>query len=294
MSFLKINCTVKYCEEQPNVTWCKFVDGADCKAVGKDSNVKIWQEPVHNEINLIMSYMEIKQTTKGYSGEYSCRVSHSVVGHTINVTVISNAFSTLTSVTFSDELSTTDSKHLNHSGWLPYVIICVAIVTLVVLVMLISFLILHGCKRSSRSYHTEPKGSSQAQKTEHTVQDSCPTRRPSARMTPSPSVPKRDRSLRHHPTQSPALRHQPAHATSLNGTSLQGLLTLPRAPSSPHPDSDPRSAMTHGSPGNSRDRRPSQVLYATLDHLAPKDASRTHPKIHPEEEFSEYASIRVS
>ncbi|KAL2081053.1 hypothetical protein ACEWY4_022906 [Coilia grayii] len=174
MSSLKINCTVLSCKKQSTVTWCKL-DETNCKALTEDSNVKIWQEPVDDEINLIMSYMEIKQTTKGYSGEYSCRISEVTAGHAINVTVIhsehfesttenTNEFSTTDNkhskqgfpsvvghtinVTVINDLSTTD-EHSNQ-GWLPYVIICVAIyvVIFVALVMLISFLRLYVYKSS--------------------------------------------------------------------------------------------------------------------------------------------------
>lgn len=124
----------------------------------------------------------------------------------------------------------------------------------------------------------------------------CPTRRSSARAKPSPSVPKRDRSLRCQPTQSPVLPKATAYDNNhFNEThSLHGLLTLPRAPYSQGSPSNTRSDLLNENQANSRDRRPSQVLYAALDHLTQRDASRTAPKFQPQEEFSEYASIRIS
>ncbi|XP_062389468.1 B- and T-lymphocyte attenuator-like [Sardina pilchardus] len=293
MSTLKIICPVKYCEPPPTVTWCRLVDNTTCTPLPENRYVRIWQELVSNEDNLIKSYMEIKEATKAYSGLYKCAVSATSVGHSISVTV--TGADQLENTTHTDN---TNSPSPGTDGadpdWLPYVYICGGILTIVMLVMLISFLSLHGCKRSSRSHLTDPTGPSQ--KTEQIAEAQCPTRRSSARVSPSPSVPKRDRSLRCHPTQSPALSKAATYDQHrLNETpSLHGLLTLPRAPPSQSSPSNQRSALLAQHQGSPRDRRPSQVLYAALDHLAPRDAPRTVPKFQPEEEFSEYASIRVS
>ncbi|XP_041938766.1 B- and T-lymphocyte attenuator isoform X1 [Alosa sapidissima] len=292
MSTLIMNCPMKYCEPPPTVTWCRLDADNTCTPLPENPNVEIWQESVSNEDNLIISYMEIKKTTKDYSGLYRCGVDATTTGHSISVTV-----------TGVDQLENTTHNYNTISlpgtngpalEWLPYVFICGGIVTVVMVVMLISFLSLHGCKRSSRSHSIDPTGPSH--KTEQIAEAQCPTRRSSARVTPSPSVPRRDRSLRCHPTQSPALSKATAYDHHhLNETqSLHGLLTLPRAPPTQSSPSNHRSALLTQSQGSPRDRRPSQVLYAALDHLAPRDAPRTVPKFQPEEEFSEYASIRLS
>ncbi|XP_076118632.1 uncharacterized protein LOC143099593 isoform X2 [Alosa pseudoharengus] len=292
MKTLKINCPVKYCEPTPNVTWCRLEINKTCTQLTENPNVKIWQELVSNEDKLIISYMEIQEATKDYSGLYRCRVDATITGHSISVTVTGVDYVERT--TYNKNISSVADTDDADQDWLPYVFICGGIVTVVMLVMLISFLSLHGCKRSSPSHSIDPTGPSH--KTEQIAEAQCPTRRSSARVTPSPSVPKRDRSLRCHPTQSPALSKAAAYDHHhLNETqSLHGLLTLPRAPPTQSSPSNHRSGLLTQSQGSPRDRRPSQVLYAALDHLAPRDAPRTVPKFQPEEEFSEYASIRIS
>ncbi|XP_052461425.1 uncharacterized protein LOC128019469 isoform X2 [Carassius gibelio] len=140
--------------------------------------------------------------------------------------------------------------------WLPYLFISLGIVILVAMITLISILFINGFKSSRRKKAHRPQ-------VQYTATSFLPS-------SPSRSFLKREFS-----------EESLQHSRDSNTCSL----TLPPGRSALRVSDcsdDPFS--------NRRESRSSQVVYASLHHLAPSSATPRQTR----EEFSEYASIRVS
>ncbi|XP_058885926.1 vascular endothelial growth factor receptor 1-like [Acipenser ruthenus] len=86
MKTLTINCTVNYCEEEPEVTWCKIL-GTDCKPLNAAVKTSWNQSSNHSAV----SFLTFFNITLNDSGQYRCKAVDvrgiSSVGHSITVNV---------------------------------------------------------------------------------------------------------------------------------------------------------------------------------------------------------------
>ncbi|XP_041115962.1 B- and T-lymphocyte attenuator-like isoform X2 [Polyodon spathula] len=86
MRTLTINCTVNYCEEEPEVTWCKIL-GSDCKPLNARVETS-WNQP---SIHSAVSSLTFFNISLNDSGQYRCKAVDvrgiSSVGHSITVNV---------------------------------------------------------------------------------------------------------------------------------------------------------------------------------------------------------------
>ncbi|XP_050958978.1 B- and T-lymphocyte attenuator isoform X2 [Labeo rohita] len=256
----KISCNLVHCGDQTiNVTWTKEnlnkwipVSGADQMSLSQNNLSS----------KLLTSYLTFTNISKHHDGLYRCELqllNSSTVSHHINVSVSDDMM--------EDEMSciekreNTDSGSNSYPWWLPYLCICLGVVILVVIVILISILCINGCKSSRR------KNAQRAQ-LQYTAT--------SVLSSPRPSVLKRDDFVCVQYSEEPQQQH--AHDSNTSN------LTLPPGQSTSH--------VANCSDDPLSNRRESQVVYASLHHLAPTPSSATPRQT--QEEFSEYASIRVS
>ncbi|XP_059417307.1 uncharacterized protein LOC132152571 [Carassius carassius] len=288
---LKISCNLMHCDEQTfNMTWTKE-ELKEWIPVSEADQMSISQYYSSSDPKMLSSYLTFTNISKHHGGLYRCELkssNFSTVSHYINVSVSGNyCLSTfyvnhicyvrwkplepsvmicwkmkcLTLKVRAAEREISDSRD---SGlwWLPYLFISLGIVILVVMVTLISILFINGFKSSRRKNLQR----SQVQYTATSVLPSSPSR----------SVLKRDELVCVQYSE-----ESQQHSRDSNTCSL----TLPPGRSAlcvSDCSDDPLS--------NRRESRSSQVVYASLHHLAPSSATPRQTQ----EEFSEYASIRVS
>ncbi|XP_042586802.1 B- and T-lymphocyte attenuator-like [Cyprinus carpio] len=210
--------------------------------------------------NMLTSYLTFTNISKHHEGSYRCELmlpQFSMYSHHINVSVSDY----IVEYELTVEIENTDSS--SGSWWLPYLFICLGVLILILTVMLISVLCINGFKSSRRKNAQR----SQVQYTATSVLSSS-----------SPIVLKRDEFVC--VQNSEGLQQHSHNSKTCN-------LTLQPGQSTSHVSDcsdDPLS--------NRKDSTSFQVVYASLHHLAPTPSStRSHQT---QEEFSEYASIRVS
>ncbi|XP_059355317.1 B- and T-lymphocyte attenuator [Carassius carassius] len=208
--------------------------------------------------NMLTSYLTFTNILKHHEGSYRCELNlpdFSMNSHHINVSVSGKDFLFPLTV----ERDNTDSSSGSYPWWLPYLFICLGVLILVLIVMLISILCINGCKSLRRK-------NAQRSKVQYTAT--------SVLSSSSPIVLKRDEFVCGQELQK--------HSRDSNSCNL----TLQSRQSTSHVSDcsdDPLS--------NRKDSRSSQVVYASLHHLAPTPSSTTSRQT--QEEFSEYSSIRV-
>ncbi|XP_052422052.1 B- and T-lymphocyte attenuator [Carassius gibelio] len=254
----KISCNLTYCDEQTvNVTWTKQNMREWIPISGADQ-ISTSQNYSSSDPNMLTSYLTFTNISKHHEGSYRCELNlpdFSMNSHHINVSVSDN----ITEYEMTIERDNTDSSSGTYPWWLPYLSICLGVLILVLIVMLISILCINGSTSSRRK-------NAQRSKVQYTAT--------SVWSSSSPIVLKRDDLVCGQELQK--------HSRDSNSCSL----TLQSGQSTSHVSDcsdDPLSER--------KDSRSSQVVYASLHHLAPKPSSTTSRET--QEEFSEYASIRV-
>ncbi|KAK2905281.1 hypothetical protein Q8A67_007080 [Cirrhinus molitorella] len=262
---LKISCNLVYCDDQAiNVIWTKD-NLKERILVNETDQMSTSQSYLSPNPKMLTSYLTFTNILKHHDGLYRCELmvpSYSIYSHSINVSVSDD----ITEVTMScTDMTTgkenTDSTSNSYPWWLPYFFICLGVVILVLIVILTSILCNNGFKSSRRKNKQRAKYSATSDFS-----------------SPRPSVLKRDEFVCVQYSEEPQ-----QHSRDSNKCNL----TLPPEQSTSHMSNcsdDPLS--------NRRESRSSQVVYASLHHLAPTPSSATPRQT--QEEFSEYASIRVS
>ncbi|XDV30876.1 hypothetical protein PO909_033706 [Leuciscus waleckii] len=263
----KISCNLKFCDHQTsNITWTKDnLNGAIPVSGGQMSSSQNYSAP-----DLLTSYLTFTNITKNHDGRYRCELKlpeSTTVSHFINISVSDDSLGDEKYCTGREGDSDTDNTDTSFNAnlwWMPYLFICMAVVIPVFILMLIFILCINGCKALRRRKTKK----AQVQYTATTVLSS-----------PSPRVLKHDEFVC---VQYSEERHQ--HSRDSNTCSS----TSPPVQSTSHlSDCGGDDCLS-----NRRDNRSSQVVYASLNHLTPTPSS-TAPR-QTREEFSEYASIRVS
>ncbi|XP_026074815.1 uncharacterized protein LOC113053758 isoform X2 [Carassius auratus] len=253
---LKISCNLLYCEEQILiVTWTKE-DLKEWIPVSEADQMSTSQNYSSSDPKMLSSYLTFTNMSKHHDGLYRCELkssNFSIVSHYINVSVSDDM---LEDEMPSEKSETTDSISDSGLWWLPYLFISLGIVILVAMITLISILFINGFKSSRRKKAHRPQ-------VQYTATSFLPS-------SPSRTFLKREFS-----------EESQQHSRDSNTCSL----TLPPGRSALRVSDcsdDPFS--------NRRESRSSQVVYASLHHLAPSSSTPRQTR----EEFSEYASIRVS
>ncbi|XP_026104361.1 uncharacterized protein LOC113075922 isoform X2 [Carassius auratus] len=254
---LRISCNLLYCDEQIlNVTWTKE-DLKEWIPVSEADQMSTSQNYSSSDPKMLSSYLTFTNMSKHHDGLYRCELkssNFSIVSHYINVSVSDDMLED--EMPSETESETTDSISDSGLWWLPYLFISLGIVILVAMITLISILFINGFKSSRRKKAHRPQ-------VQYTATSFLPS-------SPSRSFLKREFS-----------EESLQHSRDSNTCSL----TLPPGRSALRVSDcsdDPFS--------NRRESRSSQVVYASLHHLAPSSATPRQTR----EEFSEYASIRVS
>ncbi|XP_041127529.1 B- and T-lymphocyte attenuator-like isoform X2 [Polyodon spathula] len=125
---LTINCTVNYCEEEPEVTWCKIL-GNDCKPLNATVETSWTQTSIHSAVSSLTFF----NISFNDSGQYRCKAVDvrgiSSVGHSITVNVAGDP-----------EIK----PPLKNDSWLTYIYICAGVLILIIIVVLISFFCIQG------------------------------------------------------------------------------------------------------------------------------------------------------
>ncbi|XP_066497325.1 B- and T-lymphocyte attenuator-like [Hoplias malabaricus] len=242
---LNISCPVRYCEEIPAVKWFKL-DEANNRIPVNETDLITTTHSQTTEEKVFISYLNFRSVSDHDEGFYRCVASYlgsSSSSHTINVLINGSANSTVN-----------DSKSGGEPlSWLPYIIICMGIFSLVTVVMLVTFLSLHGCICSRK----------------------CNNHRTGVPASPSP--PKYDGHV--HIQEEPELQKNIADSSTVT---LQHNFTS-QCPTMYH---DNTQTQSH------HEREPQQIVYATLEHLTPREAPAFN--IRSREQLSEYASIRMN
>ncbi|KAF4109364.1 B- and T-lymphocyte attenuator-like [Onychostoma macrolepis] len=255
----KISCNLTYCDDQTiNVTWTK-VTLDKWIPVSEADQMSTSQSYSPSGPKMSTSYLTFTNISKLHEGSYRCelKLPHlSVHSHHINVSVSDNILE-------DEKRDISDSSSGSYPWWLPYLFICLGAVILVLTVMLILILCINAFK-SSRRKNTQR---SQVQYTAASVMSSS-----------RPSVLKRDEFIC---VQNSEETQQHSHNSKTCNLTLQ-----------PGQSTSHMSDCSDDPLSNRKDSRSSQVVYASLHHLAPTPSSSTSRQT--QEEFSEYASIRVS
>ncbi|XP_067301039.1 B- and T-lymphocyte attenuator isoform X2 [Pseudorasbora parva] len=261
----RISCDLKYCDDQRfSITWTKANLWTPVLGSAQTSSSQNYSSP-----DLLTSYLTFTNISKDHDGLYRCELqlsNSSAYSHYINISVSENSMEDEMSCTEKEkdntERDTTDTSSDLNPWWLPYLFICVGVVIAVLMLTLIFILCIIGSK-------TSRKRKTQRAQVQYTAT--------SVLTSPSPSVLKRDGIVQY---SEETWRHSHGRNTCS--------LTLPPVQfTSPLSDCGGDDCLS-----NWRENRSSQVLYASLNHLTPAPSSTTPRPTR--EEFSEYASIRVS
>ncbi|XP_038576254.1 B- and T-lymphocyte attenuator-like [Micropterus salmoides] len=260
-NILRINCTVGFCNSSPpTVSWFKHEKTSVPVNVSSSSHIKTeWKALKHLEG---VSYLVFQNIHSNDSGVYYCQ-SGLMVGHIINVSVhVRDDEHTNVTKKNDTNVPTADSDPTENL-WM-YVYTATGIVAFVIIVIIISVASMRGCKgKSKKEMQTE---------NQYMAIPMVEQPLPHASLQPSPrgspSAPPSRRSTR---------REQP----------LQLNEPLPR-------DSERLYSKIKGDRDRKRntvEEEENSVVYAALNHQLPVGVA-ARPR-RPQEEFSEYAAIRV-
>ncbi|XP_072541108.1 B- and T-lymphocyte attenuator-like [Salminus brasiliensis] len=228
-----ISCPVRYCEEIPSVKWFIYDDKDKGIPVNETGQITVTQERSTAHEKEIISYLIFRSISSSDEGLYRCVASvpgFILESHNINIsvsdTVLESDNGTFTPLTVSN----------SGVGWMPYVIICSSILSLVIVVMVIFFLSINGCKcsRKGKSHRTQ--------------------------VPPSPNI-----SGQEMPDQRKNVYNLPAETLQIDEPSVY--------------------------PARDQENTAQQIVYATLEHLTPREHSAMYHQ--SREQQSEYASIRI-
>ncbi|XP_036426714.1 B- and T-lymphocyte attenuator [Colossoma macropomum] len=251
-SLLRVPCPVTYCEEIPTVRWFRIKDTDKSIPVSETDQVTVTQEWSTADEKEIISYLSFKSLSVQDDGIYRCAAAGSnstSESHSINVSVSDTILDT---VNGTSPTPAPQNEVVRVTGWMPYIIICSGILGLVTVVMLITFLSLHGgiCSRKAKKQRTQ--------------------------VPPSPNISKYNGHLHS--------QEKPEQRKKVFDTSKETL--EPDMPSL-HPAMDQKSTLSR----SSGEQGPQQIIYATLEHLTPRETSII--SLPSREQLSEYASIRI-
>ncbi|XP_051799522.1 B- and T-lymphocyte attenuator-like [Acanthochromis polyacanthus] len=258
---LRINCTVVFCNSLKTVSWYKFENTSISFDVTNISHIKTEWKTL-KELEGI-SFLIFQNILRSDSGQYQCR-SGRETSHIISVIVYGD--DKTTSVPPKD--STTDSLKPNDDfpeNLLIYVYSAAGIATFVIIVIILTVILMRGCKGNSQ------KKSEQQTDSQYVAIPMAQQPFPHAGLQPSPrgspAVPPPRRSTRRkRPTEPPSAR---------DGAQVCGQ------------ESEDRDRQR-----NTAEEEISSVVYASLNHqLPPRPAPRTRRLV---DESSEYAAIRVA
>ncbi|XP_051283179.1 B- and T-lymphocyte attenuator [Dicentrarchus labrax] len=258
---LKINCTVRFCNDSPpTVSWYKFEKSDVPVNVSSGGHIKTeWEKVKHLEG---ISYLIFKNIHMSDSGSYQCR-SGLIMGHNINVSVNDADLPNVTQKTETISTSVT-SDPPNDDNWM-YVYTAAGIVAFVIMVIIISVASMQSCKGKSKK---ETQTDNQYMAIAMVEQPfPHPGLQGSPRGSPAPP-PSRRSTRRKTPPSQPNELPLPGDNEHLYGRI---------------PEDRERQRNTAEEEGS--------VVYAALNHqLPPRAAARPR---RPMEECSEYAAIRV-
>ncbi|KAG7504082.1 B-and T-lymphocyte attenuator-like [Solea senegalensis] len=141
---LVINCTVVFCSSPPPaVSWLKMHVPVD---VSNQSHIKTeWK--LFKELEGV-SYLIFQKIRSNDSGLYQCR-SASDMGHAINVSVRGGGGGELSNVTWKNNTNSTDFRGTSPEIWM-YVYSAAGIGAFVFLVIVVSVILMRGCKGKTR------------------------------------------------------------------------------------------------------------------------------------------------
>ncbi|XP_017568965.1 B- and T-lymphocyte attenuator-like [Pygocentrus nattereri] len=248
---LRVPCPVSYCEQIPTVRWSRLDDSDQWIPVSETDQVTVTQDhPTAGEKEII-SYLSFKNVSVQDGGIYRCVAAGSnstSQSHNINVSISDTNLDTVNGI---NSTSATEKKGTMFT-WVPYIMICSGILGLFTLVMLISFLSLHGsiCSRKAKKQRTQ--------------------------VPPCPNILKYNGHVHS--------QEKPEQRKKVFDTSKETL--EPDMPSQ-HPVMDQKSTLSR----SSGEQGPQQIVYATLEHLTPRETSLI--SLPSREQLSEYASIRI-
>ncbi|XP_033867069.3 B- and T-lymphocyte attenuator-like isoform X2 [Acipenser ruthenus] len=173
MKTLTINCTVNYCEEEPQVTWCKVL-GTDCKPLNATVETSWNQSSIHSAV----SFLTFSNISSNDSGQYRCKAVDvrgiSSVGHSITVSVNNAVCCSEEENVPTPNMTTSGAQEKKptpqNDSWLTYIYICVGVLILIIIVALISFFCIQGHRVTPKSKeamqnnqkHKTPKASRQS------------------------------------------------------------------------------------------------------------------------------------
>ncbi|KAL7882115.1 hypothetical protein AOLI_G00089640 [Acnodon oligacanthus] len=248
---LRVPCPVTYCEQIPTVRWFRIKDTDTSIPVSETDRVTVTQDRPTADEKEIISYLSFKSLSDQNDGIYRCVAVGSTStsqSHNINVSVSDSNLDTFNGTS----LTPAPQNLINGFTWMPYIIICSGILGLVIVVMLISFLSLHGCICSRKA---------KKQRTQVPL---------------SPNISKYNGHVQG--------QEKPEQRKKVLDTSKETL--EPDMPSL-HPVTDQKSTPSR----SSGEQGPQQIVYATLEHLTPRETSMI--SLPSREQLSEYASIRI-
>lgn len=250
----KISCNLKYC------------DGQTSNIIWTKENLKVWIPVSGGQISssqnysapdLLTSYLTFTNISKNHDGRYRCELqlsNSSTVSHFINISVSDDSLGDEMSCTGNNSETDNTDTRFNSIPWWLPYLYICMGVVIPVFILMLIFILCNGCKTLRRRKTQK----AQVQYTATSVLSS-----------PSPRVLEQEEFKDRH------------HSNTLS-------LTSPPVQSTSHlSDCEDDDCLS-----NRRDNSSSHVVYASLHHLTPTPSSTApHPT---REEFSEYASIRVS
>ncbi|XP_033864347.3 B- and T-lymphocyte attenuator-like [Acipenser ruthenus] len=184
MKTLTINCTVNYCEEEPEVTWCKIL-GTDCKPLNAAVKTSWNQSSNHSAV----SFLTFFNISLNDSGQYRCKAVDvrgiSSVGHSTTVNVSEEENLPTPNMTTSGDQEKMPA--LQNYSWLTYIYICAGVLILIITVVLISFFCIQGHRvrpKSKEAMQTNQKHKTPKASRQSSTAASLPSR-PSNRIKPA-------------------------------------------------------------------------------------------------------------
>ncbi|KAJ8282671.1 hypothetical protein COCON_G00051900 [Conger conger] len=153
---LKITCPVYSCGQTFNLAWCRLDNVDFCRPVNITHSIKYGLEKPKEVGELDYFFLFFANISLDDAGRYRCGISNFVskyVSHSITVN-FTESLDNGNENSYSSKSILTEEE-LQGYNWIPYFSICTIILAVVIMVMMISFLCIYGCKRlqGSRNAH---------------------------------------------------------------------------------------------------------------------------------------------
>ncbi|KAJ8252829.1 hypothetical protein GJAV_G00206060 [Gymnothorax javanicus] len=298
---LRIRCPVVHCGKKPNVTWCKILNGNDCKPVTETGHIRSGVENGEHENGQKTYFLEFVKIAMNDTGLYRCEASGELkfISHSINVTVIAaddsrNSQSNETQTTTPSNYAEEDRSTSLH--WLVYIYIAAGILVLVIIVT-VTVYILRSKKLPTAAKRTQDPAQRNLQSSAPLIKEDPPL--PSVPASQIPSLSDRSRSIRSpHRQRPPSVRSSDVSAPGPAPNHRSSRIQRPPATEAPPPRRSGTATLVAtdgaGIYDNERDEAETPIVYAALNHqVAHKGQRRAHTYI-PMDDLTEYAAIRVS